>query len=256
MTILDTIFKHPIAHRGLHDREKGVIENSKTAFKNAIEAGYGIECDLQLSGDGVPMVFHDPELDRLTKQTGKLSTLSAGQIGRVVLAGSKPNNTPQTFAQLLEQVDGNVPLVVELKLQDKASNPQLANAAVTVAKDYQGPIVFKSFYPSILASIKTAGFAGPIGIIITEITKKSDHYNELTALERFIVHNLLHYPRSQFDFISSDHKALGLPAIRLLRKFGFPVMTWTVNSFEIEKQTRGHADQLVFENYLPFRAQD
>ena len=254
MTKIDVILEHPIAHRGLHDRETGVIENSKTAFQRAIDARYGIECDLQLSGDGVPMVFHDPELNRLTKQSGKISSLSAGQIGRVKLAGSKGGDTPQTFEQFLQQVDGKVPLVVELKMQDSSRNPTLANAAVEVAKNYAGPLVFKSFYPSILVSIRAAGFSGPIGIIITEITRGSQHFNELTALERMIVHNLLHYPKTRFDFISSDHTALTLPAIRLLRKFGFPVITWTVKSFATEQKTREHADQIVFEKYLPYRA--
>jgi hypothetical protein len=73
-------------------------------------------------------------------------------------------------------------------------------------------------------------------------------------IDRIIANNLLHYPKTKFDFISSDYKALDLPAVRLFRKFGFPVMTWTVRSFEIEQNTRGHADQLVFENYLPYRA--
>lgn len=251
MTTIDKILQNPIAHRGLHDREIGVIENSKTAFSLAIEAGYGIECDLQLSGDGVPMVFHDPKLDRLTKQTGLISALSAGQLSRIKLTDSKSGDTPQTFEEVLVQVNGQVPLIVEIKVQDKTRDPKLTNAAVEVAKNYSGPIVFKSFYPTILAHLHKAKFPGPIGIIITEITHDSEHFSELTPWERTIVHNLLHYPFSQFDFISSDHKALKLPAIRLLRKIGFPVMTWTVSSAQIEQSARPHADQIVFEKFLP-----
>lgn len=251
---MDDIFAHPIAHRGLHDRQKGVIENSKTAFQRAIKAGYSIECDLQLSGDGVPVIFHDPELDRLTKQTGPVAKLSAGQLTRIRLTASKKGDTPQTFEELLQQVDGQVPLVVELKKQTHDRSEALCKAAVELVKDYKGPLVFKSFYPSILSHLKTAGFAGPIGIIITRITKKNDHADELNTFEKFVVHNLLHYPQSRFDFISANFDALDLPAIRFLRKIGFPVMTWTIKSFEIEQNTRGHADQLVFENYLPYRA--
>ncbi len=254
MTKMDEILKYPIAHRGLHDRDKGVIENSKTAFANAIKAGFGIECDLQLSGDGIPMVFHDAQLDRLTRQIGKVSSLSAGQIGHIKLTSSKRGDTPQTFSEFLTQVDGAVPVVVELKKQNDGHNQQLASAAVEVAKNYTGPIVFKSFYPGILSSVRAAGFTGPIGIIVTKITPDNDHFKELSIVERIIVHNLLHYPQSRFDFISANYKALHLPAIRFLRKLGFPVMTWTISSFEIAQKTRGHADQLVFENYLPYRA--
>ena len=251
---MDEILKRPIAHRGLHNRDKGVIENSKTAFAQAIKAGYGIECDLQLSGDGVPMVFHDAELSRLTRQAGKISSLSARQICRIKLTASKRGDTPQTFSEFLSQVDGAVPIVIELKKQSDGRNQQLAVAAVEAAKDYKGSIAFKSFYPSILSAVRTAGFSGPIGIIVTKITSDNDHFKELNVLERTIVHNLLHYPQSRFDFISSNYKALDLPAIRFLRKLGFPVMTWTISSFEIAQKTRGHADQLVFENYLPYRA--
>lgn len=251
---MEQILKHPIAHRGLHDRDKGVIENSKTAFANAIKAGFGIECDLQLSGDGIPMVFHDAELSRLTRQAGKISSLSAGQIGRIKLTASKRGDTPQTFAEFLTQVDGAVPLVIELKKPAGGRNQQLASAAVEVAKNYKGPIVFKSFYPGLLSSVRAAGFTGPIGIIVTKITRQNDRFKELNMVERVVMHNLLHYPKSRFDFISSSYKALDLPAIRFLRKLGFPVITWTIGSFEIAQKTKGHADQLVFEKYLPYRA--
>ena len=64
-------FDRPIAHRGLHDRNKGVIENSRSAFAAAIERGYAIECDVQLSSDGVPFIFHDDDFDRLTEAPGR-----------------------------------------------------------------------------------------------------------------------------------------------------------------------------------------
>ncbi|HHS82707.1 MAG TPA: glycerophosphodiester phosphodiesterase [Devosia sp.] len=254
MTDMMQVLKYPIAHRGLHDRKKGVIENSTTAFARAIKAGYGIETDLQLSGDGVPMVFHDSDLARLTRQKGKVNSLSAGQLSRIRLTASRKKDTPQTFAELLQQVNGQVPLVVELKRQEDGRNAQLARTAVQAARDYEGPLVFKSFYPDLLREVKNAGFAGPVGIVLTRITPSNDHYHELSALQRFAVHNLLHYPGSRFDFISSDHMALDLPAVRLLHHFGMPVMTWTVNDFATEQKTRGHADQIVFEQYLPYRA--
>jgi glycerophosphoryl diester phosphodiesterase len=68
---MSTLFSRPIAHRGLHDRSKGVIENTPSAFAAAIEHGYAIECDVQLSSDGVPFIFHDDEFGRLTRATGR-----------------------------------------------------------------------------------------------------------------------------------------------------------------------------------------
>jgi len=260
--ILDEIFRNPIAHRGLHDKKNGVIENSQTAFANAIKAGYGIECDLQLSGDGEPMVFHDDDLNRLTNQTGAVTKLSAGQLAHISLKNSKNSDVPQTFFQLLEQVAGKVPLIVEIKNQkspeDKTTNDKanlmLAQAAVNIAKNYNGPLVFKSFYPKMLQNLRQAGFTGPIGIIITKLQPKSSMFRETSPLQRLVIHNLLHYMRCKFDFISCDCNHLDLPAVRLFRNFGFKTMTWTVSSQKIEQKTRGFADQLVFENYLPYRA--
>ena len=79
----------PIAHRGLHDRTVGVIENSPAAFAAAIAAGYGIELDLQLSRDGVAMVFHDDSLDRLTGENGPVRDRDAAALGRIALTGSQ-----------------------------------------------------------------------------------------------------------------------------------------------------------------------
>ena len=88
VTLPDTFLKLPIAHRALHDRAQGRIENSAQAVKAAVAAGYGIEVDLQLSSDGVPMVFHDEALDRLTEESGPIITRTAADLGRIRLKGS------------------------------------------------------------------------------------------------------------------------------------------------------------------------
>ncbi len=251
---LTPIFAQPVAHRGLHNRGNGVIENSRSAFARAIQGGYGIECDLQLSGDGVPVVFHDPTLDRVAGQSGAVSTLSAGQLGRITLTGSSAGDCPQTFSAMLEQVGGAVPLVVELKHQsnDEAAQ-QLATAAVKAVADYEGPLVFKSFDPELIKHTRRAGFPGAIGIITQ---RYGDEYskNRLNGWERFSLRHLLHRPSTKFDFISCDHRALRLPMVRFLRQGGMKVMTWTVRSYPEEDQARPHADQIVFEGFLPQRA--
>ncbi len=259
MSVLKETFSRPIAHRGLHDRKNGIIENSQTAFGQAITAGYGIECDLQLSGDGEPMVFHDQDLERLTGQSGRVCHLSAGQLMHIPLKDSKNEDCPQKFSQLLEQVAGAVPLVVEIKNQthektgktNRAANFKLARAAVELARDYEGALVFKSFFPGILRDLHRAGFKGKVGIIVTRIPRDSNWFRQTNFLQRFIIHNLLHYPASGFDFISCDCRTLDLPAVRLLRSRGFKVMTWTVSHEKTELDVRPHADQIVFENYLP-----
>ena len=98
------IFDIPIAHRGLHDRAAGVIENSRSAFQRAIDKGFSIECDLQLTRDGVPVVFHDDRLERLTGLKGYVRDISSDELLTTPLLGSAAGDCPQTFGQLLEQV--------------------------------------------------------------------------------------------------------------------------------------------------------
>lgn len=251
--ILDDIYAQPVAHRGLHNRGSGIIENTASAFARAIKGGYGIECDLQLSGDGVPMVFHDPTLERLTGQSGTVATLSAGQLGRISLTGSSSDDCPQTFAQLLEQIAGKVPLVVELKQQPPERAPLLAQAAVAAAAGYEGPLVFKTFDPALIKLTRRAGFAGTIGIITMKYDDEHSK-SKLTAWQRFSLRHLLHRTSTKFDFISCHHEALRLPMVRLLRRSGMKVMSWTIRSYDEEQNARRYADQIVFEGYLPQRA--
>ena len=101
----------PYAHRGLHG--EGVPENSLAAFKKAVENGHGIELDLQLSADGEVMVFHDYTLKRMTGEAGLLSEKTAEELRSLRLAGTD-EHIP-TLREVLELVDGQVPLLVELK---------------------------------------------------------------------------------------------------------------------------------------------
>jgi len=64
------LVERPIAHRGLHDMNRKVWENTLSAFRRAMEKNFAIECDVHLSADRVPVVIHDGELKRLTGTDG------------------------------------------------------------------------------------------------------------------------------------------------------------------------------------------
>src|SRR3954452_20774269 len=113
MTTLGWLTARPIAHRGLHDAGKGIIENTASAAAAAIEGQYGIECDLQISADGEAMVFHDDTLDRLTEQRGPLAALTAAELRQVRYRNS--NDRIITLGELLDLVAERVTLVIELK---------------------------------------------------------------------------------------------------------------------------------------------
>ncbi|MGZ3352557.1 MAG: glycerophosphodiester phosphodiesterase family protein, partial [Xanthobacteraceae bacterium] len=113
MAGLDWLIARPVAHRGLHDAQKGVIENTPSAFAAAIAGAYGIECDLQISADGEAMVYHDDTLDRLTDGKGRLDALTAAELKQVPFRATADRMI--TLAELCELVAGRATLVVELK---------------------------------------------------------------------------------------------------------------------------------------------
>lgn len=246
------VFDRPIAHRGLHDRTKGVIENSASAFEAAIAAGYHIECDLQLTSDGVPVVFHDDELERLTGRKGKPSDLTAAEMTSLPLLGSAAGDCPPRFTDFLALVDGRTLLQVELKQQkSKPDNERLARAAIAAVAGYAGPLVFESFDPDLLMRLRRLGFKGARGII-TYTYDQPEWDGRLTRWERFGLRHLLHWPYSRFDFMSVHEAALDLGAVRFWRGLGLPVTSWTIRSAEAaRKALSGGADQIVFEGFDP-----
>lgn len=248
------LFDVPIAHRGLHDRSRGVIENSRSAFDAAMAGGFAIECDLQLSRDGVPMVFHDDDLERLTGIRGPVSSLAAAQLADVPLRGSETRDAPQRLGELLAQVDGRALLQIELKHQPNAEMREaLATAVARSIAEYRGPVALESFDPHLLTALRQRGYTGALGIIAHDYMETSGS-PELTAGKRFALRHLLHWPQTRFGFISCYHGALGLPAVRLFRTFGMPVTAWTVRTPEERQAIAGRADQIVFEGFDPTRA--
>lgn len=244
-------FARPIAHRGLHDRARGVIENSRSAFAAAMARGFGIECDLQLTADGEAIVFHDTDLERLLGQPGLVRSWSSDALVVTPLTGSATKDCPQTFSELLAQVAGRAPLVVEVKHQANAADTEaLGRRVVECVEAYEGPLVIKSFDPHMLVTLRRAGYAGPLGII-TYGYDKPEWYGDMPARTRFVLRHLLHYPWSRFTFISCGRDALRLPAVRMFRMLGFLVMSWTVRSPDEARQALRDADQIVFEGFDP-----
>ncbi|RUT32946.1 glycerophosphodiester phosphodiesterase [Arsenicitalea aurantiaca] len=244
------LFPRPIAHRGLHDRANGVIENSASAFEAAIAAGYDIECDLQLTSDGVPVVFHDDDLARLTGRTGKVSDITAEEMTRLPLLESSAGDCPMTFADFLARIDGRTLLQVELKRQQGPATPKLAREAAEIASTYPGPLVFESFDPAQIMLVRKFGYLGPTGIITY---RYEDENADFSAPQRFFLRHMLHLPFSRFDFLSVHHEALTLPMVRIMRRLGKPVTTWTIRSREDALAARPHVDQIVFEGFTPER---
>ena len=244
-------FDRPIAHRGLHDRGRGIIENTASAFAAAIERGYAIECDVQLSRDGIPMIFHDDDLDRLTGVPGPVGARSMAELASYALLDSAAGDRPQRFSEFLAQVNGRVLLQIELKQQpNKAATEVLAQTVMDGLKGYRGPVTLESFDPKLVVEVKKRGATMPVGIV-TYAYDEPEWDQHLTDSTKFALRHLLHWPWSRFDFISCRDNALDLRAVKLFRSFGMPVTAWTVKSPAAALAVIGRADQIVFEGFDP-----
>ena len=140
--------KRPIAHRGLHDQAKGIIENSASAVRAAMGAGYAVEVDLQCCAGHMPIVFHDATLDRLTGETGDVATRDAEALCSLPLRGSEDRIL--SLPALLALVNGRVPLLLEVKSTWTREGKYEANITLLLAS-YPGPVAVMSFDPHCVA---------------------------------------------------------------------------------------------------------
>lgn len=245
------LFDRPVAHRGLHDRANGVLENSATAFAHAIERNFAIECDVQLTSDGVPVIFHDDKLERLTGLPGYGRDVTSDQLCSTPLIGSATGDCPLRFSDFLKQVGGRVLLQIELKRQQGAATGMLAREVARALETYTGPVTIESFDPALIMLVRRFGFMGKRGIITERFVDTGEGYEGLTPSRRYFLRHLLHWPFSRFNFISCDKTALDLPAVRLFKSFGMPLTAWTVRTPAEAAQARAAGAQIVFEGFDP-----
>lgn len=238
----------PIAHRAYHDRKAGRPENSPSAVRAAVAAGYGIEIDLQPSADGVPMVFHDYDLRRLTGVAGRVRGLSAAELGATRLLDGE-DGIP-TLAEVLEIVAGRVPLLIELKDQDGAMGPgvgPLEEATAAVLRGYAGPVAVMSFNPHAVAAFHAA--APEVAVGLTTSAYRAEDWPLLPAARRDALRGIADYGRVGASFISHEASDLAAPRVAELKAQGAAILCWTIRSAEAEAEARKVAQNVTFEGY-------
>ncbi len=244
----ESFLRLPITHRALHDRNAGRIENSPAAIKAAVAAGYGIEIDLQLSADGVAMVFHDETLDRLTDQTGPVNTRTAAELGRIRLTGS--TDTIPTLAEVLALIACRVPLLIEIKDQSLVMGPtdgRLEAATADVLKDYKGDVGLMSFNPASVAHMARLAPNLPRGI--TTSAYDPDDWAPMPAEMCAHFRAIPDYDATLSSFISHEAPDLARPRVAELKAEGAQVLCWTIRSPKAEAEARRIADNVTFEGY-------
>jgi glycerophosphoryl diester phosphodiesterase len=236
----------PIAHRGLHDRANGVVENSPSAFAAAIAAGYAIECDLQVSCDGQPMVFHDDRLGRLTGAAGEVRALTAAELQALpLLAGA---DHMQTLPELLDQVRGRTPLVIEIKSRFDG-DMTLADRAAALVADYGGHAALMSFDPAVVAHFARAWPEIPRGVVADRMT--DPEWAALSLPRRLAMRHFTHLPETRPHFLSYEAAGLPLAIARAFRQSGRPVICWTIRSEQQAMRASRYCDQITFEGFRP-----
>ena len=238
----------PVAHRGLHNRARGIVENTYSSAAAAAAAGFGIEVDLQLTSDGEAMVHHDDELGRLTVGSGKLVEMTAAQLKQIDYRDTA--DAMMTLGDLCTLVAGRVPLVLEVKSRFDGDRRLVARMA-QVLSAYAGPAVAMSFDPDQVMALRELAPALPRGVV-AQRTYDDEEWTHIPDAKRREMLDLRHGFRTQPHFIAYWIEQLPAPAPWIARNvFGCPLLTWTVRTPEQRARAAKHADQMIFEGFVP-----
>jgi glycerophosphoryl diester phosphodiesterase len=245
---LDWLIARPVAHRGLHDASRGIIENMPGAAKAAMSGNFAIECDIQLTADGEAMVHHDDELGRLTEGSGALLTKTAAELKTVPFKAT--SERMMTLAELCALVAGRVPLVIEVKSHFDGDR-KLVRRMAEVLSSYTGPAVGMSFDPDQVIALRELIPNRPRGIVAERHYTEQD-WPEASPVQRRGMTHLRHFFRTRPDFVAYWVNELPSPAPWIARHlFGCPLLTWTVRTQEQRQRAARHADQMIFEGFRP-----
>jgi glycerophosphoryl diester phosphodiesterase len=244
----DWLTARPVAHRGLHDAARGVIENMPGAVQAAVAGNFSIEVDIQLTADGEAMVHHDDALGRLTEGSGALLGKSAAELRAV-----KFKNTTErmmSLDDLLTLVAGRAPLVIEVKSHFDGDR-KLVKRMADVLASYSGPVVGMSFDPDQVLALREFAPNLPRGIV-AQRNYDDDYWKKLTREQRDSMLYLRHAFRTEPHFVAFWVNQLPAPAPWIARNiFGCPLLAWTVRTPEQREWAARYADQMIFEGFVP-----
>ncbi len=233
------LVKDYIAHRGFHDEQNP--ENSLGAFARAIDEGYAIELDVQAIADGTVIVFHDYTLARMTGRDGYTKNLLASELSSYTLSGTQ--FCIPTLKEVLDLVDGQVPLLIEIKNENKVG--ELEKATYDLLKNYNGEFAVQSFNPYSLEWFKKNAPSILRGQLASYFKGENLSFIKKFALKRMLLNKKVSCP----NFIS--YNVQNLPNMYVNRYKKLPLLAWCVRSQTEYLKCAKYCDNIIFENFEP-----
>ena len=229
--------ERPIAHRGLHKKGTERVENTIPAIKAAIEAGFAIEVDVQLTKDQGVAVIHDHVLGRMTGIKGHLADMTLNEVTKIEITGS--NSTILSLQELLDLIQGKVPLFIELKIVKKDTPNALPAAMIDSLRAYKGPLAVMSYQPLAIKYFKDYAPTIPRGLVIK------------APLNPFMPWMGL-FPKyackiAQPTFIAHDIRTIPNSFTKWWKENGGILLAWVIKNERDKAKAMRHADQTIFE---------
>lgn len=236
------------AHRGLYEKNQRPPENSLAAFGRAVKAGYGIELDVNLTADGHAVVFHDDTLTRMCGLERRVNDCTLRELRGLALAGT--GEGIPLFSEVLQLVDGRVPLIVELKNCHRYQ--ELCKVTAAALKAYGGSYCVESFSPLIVRWFKTKA----PGVVRGQLAMGSARYRNLPWYLRFSAANLLSNVLTRPHFVAYriEDARHSLP-LTLYRALGGKLVAWTVHEKDDQQFAGQKFHSRIFEWYRPRQVQ-
>ena len=237
------LVRRSFAHRGLFEKDQSIPENSLPAFQRAVEAGYGIELDIALTKDDALAVFHDDNLNRMTRLDKNINQVTYQELKALRLAGTE--YSAPLFEEVLNTIDGRVPLIVELKSGKK--NGLLCSRALEMLKDYKGEYCIESFNPFIVRWFKK----NAPEIVRGQLSMKYKAEKTLTGIVRFALENLMLNFLGRPNFIAYKHTDCNKLSFKINHRLGVVTVAWTIESQHDMDKALNNFDSIIFQHFSP-----
>ncbi len=230
------------AHRGLHDNRTSAPENSLKSFELAVEAGYGIEMDVQLSKDNIPVVFHDKTLKRMCGKEGYVWDYTLEELKKLTLKDS--GERIPTFEEVLKLIDGKVPLIIEYKMDRPTI--KVCELGDKLLSDYKGVYCIESFHPKAVRWYRKHRPEIVRGQLSMDFSKDEKYNAPYFVVMTYLLSDFITRP----DFIAYHHVDEHILSRRLCKKLGGLAVAYTIKSQEAYEKVKDKFDLFIFDSFI------